>query len=329
MNQSKFSLADVLTLLAALAFGFVCFLGKNFASLGNTRLSIIWAIVAAVSLFGFAMCAILLKRINLNFKSLFKWEMIFLSLFTVSAAFFSYTIFPHYYAVSGQRTEIQKKLSASIAQAEEMFAAYEHYAEERKNLYSDKLRSVAAAKNINPGEYAQYSDEYARYGFISSSAVSDDRQIENKMFVIHADLFSTVNYEAMKEEWSRWMPDARGKVENWKPIGIVGVVNKIEISSKDWLGALVNLSKVREMGEQANDFEYNLTFADVKQHFTVKSKPTLLSAGLAVAAYLIMLFSYLRTKRKSGSYIGIRVAIREKFGKKPENDSTDDFTIKY
>jgi len=43
MKQSKFSLADVLTLLTALAFGFICFLGKNFSTLGNTSESITWA----------------------------------------------------------------------------------------------------------------------------------------------------------------------------------------------------------------------------------------------------------------------------------------------
>jgi hypothetical protein len=35
MNQSKFSLADVIGMLAALAFGFVSFMGANFLNIDN------------------------------------------------------------------------------------------------------------------------------------------------------------------------------------------------------------------------------------------------------------------------------------------------------
>jgi hypothetical protein len=38
MKQSRFSLADLLTVLTSIAFGFICFLGKNFSTLGDTSM---------------------------------------------------------------------------------------------------------------------------------------------------------------------------------------------------------------------------------------------------------------------------------------------------
>lgn len=56
MKQSKFSLADVLTVIGTLIFGFVCFLSLNFRSLG------IPIRVSAVNLIQ------LEKSLNYNFK---------------------------------------------------------------------------------------------------------------------------------------------------------------------------------------------------------------------------------------------------------------------
>lgn len=292
MNQSKFSLADVITLLSAFAFGFVCFLGTNFYTLGNTSQSITLAVVIAVLLGGTALGTKLLKRTNHNFKTCFIWEMVLLFLFTGLLAFFSYSPFPHYFVVSGQRVEIQSKLTTSITQAENMFAKYEQYAENREYLYLNTLRRVVAAQNTNPSEFSKCGFE--------NNGVPFDKQIENKMFTVHADLFPT-NYEEMKQVASTWLSNARNIVENWKPIGIVDVVNDVEQNSNDWLNTLIRLSSIRGKVEQTEDFAYNLSFDDVKKHFTTLGKPTHLSIGLAVLAYLLMLLSWFVTKRDSRS----------------------------
>jgi len=295
MKQSKFSLADVLTLLAALAYGFVCFLGTNFYTLGDSTQSIVLAVIIAGLLGITALGAKLLKRTSRNFKTRFVWEMILLVLFTGLTAFFSYSPFPHYFVVSEQKTEIQNKLTASITQAENMFAAYEDYAENREKLYESELYSVVAGKNINPSNFAAF-------GFVNNG-VPDNKQIDNKMFTIHADLFPT-NYEEMKKVGSTWLTEARNIVESWKPIGIVNVVNEVEKNSNDWLSKLTGLSSMREKGEQTEDFAYELSFDDVKKHFTTLGKPSPLSIGLAGGAFLLMLLSYLISKRSTKTTIG-------------------------
>lgn len=307
MNQKKiFSLADVLSVLAALVFGFVCFLGANFLNIGNDKVwgmshtigCVVMSVFIAVLLFGTAFGAKLLKRTSRNFKTCFVGEVILLALFVLFALFFASNTspFPHYFTVAAQKSEINSKLQSSITQAVNMFAAYESYADDREKLYNNNLKRVVAAKFINP-------QEYKAYGF-QNNGISDYKQIETKMFTVHADLFPT-NYSnttannGMKEVATKWLQNANNITGSWKPIGIVGVVKDIEKKSTDWLNTLVTLSQVREHGELTNNFPYPLSFEDVKTHFTKLNIPTGLSLGLAVLAYVLMLLSWLVTKRST------------------------------
>ena len=304
MNQSKFSLADLLTLLTALVFGFVCFLGANFFTLGEIAPSIILAAIIVVLLCATALGAKLLKRTRRNFKTCFVLEITLLVLFTGLIAFFSYSPFSHFFVVSEKRAEIQSKLTASITQAENMFAEYERYAANREDLYNGKLHSVVAAKNID-------SSEYYTFGFIDDS-VSEDKQIENKVTTLRDDLFPT-NYKDRKQIASNWLEKARSIVENWKPIGIVGVVNEVEKNSNEWLSTLVELSLIRENGETADDFTYDLSFDDVKKHFTTLGKPTLVSIVFTAFVFLLMLLSWIVTKRHPKSP-GVKELFKMIFG---------------
>jgi len=301
MNYSKFSIADVLTVLTALFFGFCCFLGSYFYTLGNTRQSILLSVIITLLLGGTALGAKLLKRTSRNFKSCFIWEMILLVLFTGLTILFAYSPFSHYFTVSAQKVEIKSKLTTSITQAENMFNDYEQYASNRETLYYNNLRSIAIAKGIK-------SKEYSDCGFVKNG-ISDDIQIENMMFTIHADLFptnysNTINNNGIKEVATNWLSDAKNKISGWKPIGIVHVMNEVEKSSNRWHNILIQLSTIRENCERTEDFSYKLTFDDINKYFTTLGKPNTLSISLALVAYLLMLLSYLITKRSTKTPIG-------------------------
>jgi len=336
MNQSKFSLADVLTLLSALAFGFVCFLGANFLNINNEKVwgmshttgCVVIAVVCALLLFSTAFGAKLLKRTSHNFKTRFVWEVFLLTLFVLFAVFFATknSPFPHYFTVTAQKSEINSKLQTSITQAENMFAAYESYAEIRANLYKETLKRVVAAKGGN-------EEEYAAYGF-QNNGISDDKQIDTKMLTMQYDLFPS-NYSdpvarnGIKEIATKWLQDAKNTTSSWKPIGIVSVVNDIETNSNEWLETLVTFSKVREQGEQdTTDFEYPPLFENVKTHFTKLGSPTPLSIGLSVLAYLLMMLSWFVTKRSTKSNYGFRALLRALFSKKHQKTGGD-FNIEY
>ncbi|GHT87493.1 hypothetical protein FACS189474_0390 [Bacteroidia bacterium] len=308
MNKSKFTWAIVVPILLAALFGIVCFLGANFLNISNDKVwgmshtfgCVVIAAVIALLLGGTATVAILLKRTSGNFKTYFILEVILLLLFVVFALFFTTRTspFPHYFTVMAHKADIQNKLQTSMTQAENMFAAYESYADNRENLYKSKLKSVAAAKNINPTEYAEYGFE--------NNGVSDDKQIETKMFTVHADLFPT-NYSdtiannGIKEVATEWLQNAKSVTSSPWLIGIAGVVNDIEKKTNEWLNTLVALSQVREQGEQATDFEYPLGFENVKNDFTKLDSPTTLAVSLAVLVYVLILLSWFATKRDSRS----------------------------
>ncbi len=304
MKQSKFSLADVLVVIAVMAFGFVCFMGAKFLNIGNdtvwkmphTTGCLVMALVCSILLFATSFGAKRLKRTSRNFKTCFVLEVILLTLFVLFAVFFATKTspFPHYFTVTAKKMVINSKLQTSIMQAENIFTAYESYADNRKTLYKNKLIRVVAAKDINP-------DEYKAFGF-HNNGISDNKQIQTKMWTVHADLFPT-NYSdpvagnGIKEIATKWLQDAKKTINRWKFIRIVSVVNHIENKSNKWLSTLVTLSQIRQLGEQTTDYSYTLSFGDVKTHFTQLESPTLLSVGLAVLAYVLMLLSWMVTPR--------------------------------
>lgn len=306
MNKSKFSWAIVMPIFLAIIFGLVCFLGANFLNISNEKVwgvshtlgCVVIAAVIAMLLGGTATVAILLKRTNGKFKTCLVWEVIFLLLFLTFALFFttSTSPFPHYFTVMAHKADIQNKLQTSITKAENMFVAYESYAENRENLYENKLKSIVAAKSINPSEYAEYGFE--------SNGVSDDKQIETKMFTVHADLFPT-NYSdiaannGIKEVATEWLQNAKSATNSPLLIGIAEVVSDIEKKSNEWLNILVTLSQVRELGEQASDFEYSLGFESVRSDFMKLSSPTMLAVSLAILMYMLILLSWFATKRST------------------------------
>jgi hypothetical protein len=295
MNQSKFSLADVITILTALGFGFMCFLGTNFYTLGNLPESISVALIITILLFSTAFTAKLLKRTSVNFKTRFIWEMLLLLVFTLLFIIFTYKPFSHYFTVSVNKSEIVSKIQKSITQAEQMFPSYELYAENRKDLYVSKLNSVVSAKETNPSEYANYD-------FVNRT--TDQTQITKKTQNINANLFPTnfsdfETQKGIKEVATNWLLDAKNSTVNWKPIGITNVVVEIETKSNEWLSTLVEISKIREKGELAQDFHHTLTFDDIKQHFTTIEKPTLTSLLIALLMWVLMILSWFVTKRNT------------------------------
>jgi predicted membrane protein len=293
MNQTKFSLADVLTILTALGFGYMCFLGTNFYTLGNVPKSVTAALIITILLFSTAFTAKRLKRTSVNFKTRFIWEMAVLAVFTLLLVVFTYMPFSHYFTVSAKKSEIVSKIQTSITQAENMFPAYEAYAESRKDLYNSKLKSVMSAVGTNP-------TEYTNYGF--KNGIPAETQLNKKMGDLNADLFPT-NYsdlatkKGIKEVATNWLLDAKNTTASWKPIGITNVVVEVESKSNEWLYTLVEISKIREKGEQQEDFSYTLTFNDIKKHFTTVEKPSSTSLLIASFMWVLMMLSYFVTKR--------------------------------
>jgi len=296
MKVARFSLADLMTLLAALVFGFICFLGLNFLTEGQLVLSIAVATAIAAILGALAWFVKSRKKVTRNFKTHRILEFGGLVLFTLLYAAAGYFVFPHYFTVEARKTEIKDNLLSSIDGAKKLFESYETYAQNRESLYEAKLHSVVNAKRVNPSEYKEY-------GF-GAEGISDPVQIENKIFTLHADLFPT-NYsdaethKGTKDVAIKWLSEQESVVSQWKPIGIPIVSNELAAKANGWMAELIKYSTIREKGEQAEDFTYQLSFSNVSPLLTETDSPRSIAIGLAVALWVLMLFSWLITKRDS------------------------------
>lgn len=295
MTRSKFSLADLLTVLGAAGFGFICFLSLNFLSLGETKTSIIGAVILAFLLGGLALGAKLLKKTGRNFKTCFIWEWILMLMFAI-VALIAIKPFSHYFTVLEHKSEIQNKVTSNVEQASRIFAEYEKYANTRETLYKGRLNSVVAAKKVNPSEYS-------RFGFIYGTP--DNTQVENKMFTLHAQLFPT-NYEGadgIKQVATNWLANAKNTLESkWAfTFGLVEVVNNVHTNITAWKEKLTHFSTFRPQGdvETTLDFDYPLTFSNVTDDITELGKPTTLAIVSAISFYLLMMLSYFITDRHS------------------------------
>lgn len=301
MHKSKFSLADLLTVLGTVIFGFFCFLSLNYYTFGQTMQSIIGAVVIALIVGGLAFIVKLLKTTNGNFRTRIIWEWIFLILFAV-VAFVAVIPFSHYFSVLDQKDEIQSKVSANITQAESMFTKYEDYSNNRESFYKRHLKSIVSAKKVNQSLYRQL-------GF-GKRNVSDAEQIDNKMFTLHAKLFPS-NYEGkdgIKQVATTWLNNAKNTLESkWSfTFGIVTVIKSSQANITGWKDELIKNAKFKAPDETANDFEFPLTFTDVTDKFTKLNRSTTTNSTLyAILLYVVMLASYIVSKRSTKNHYSL------------------------
>jgi hypothetical protein len=292
LNQIKFSLAVVINLLTATTFGYFCFLGKNFETLGNKRESITFAVIITLLLIGTSLGAKFLKQTKRNFKSRLIMEIVLIILFSLLMACFTYLSFTHYFTVSEKQTEIKAKLDSSIAQTENMYVKYEEYVENRETNYKADLQSAVLLME------SRVSDkDFKKYAF-DLNGIPYPKQIKKKMRTIHLDLLP--DFENIKTMNTTWLSNSKNVVDNWKPIGLVDVINNIEKYSSEWKNDLIEISKKKQVGEGLVDpFEYNLTTNEVKDYFTTKNNPTTLSLVYAILLYVLMILAWVFTKRDS------------------------------
>ena len=299
------TLANLLIFFGAVGVGILCSLSLNFLSLGgtvpvhlhffslsNTVPSIIWGMLFALILGGLAFGAKLLKKASDKFEACMMGERILLFLFVVLAL----TLIPpfsHFFAVTEQRAAIQSKMLANIEQAEGMFDKYEEYANNRLQMYENRLRSVAAARQVNPRVFRDF-------GFVAGTDVNT--QISNKVFTLRAMLYPS-NYEAMKQESTNELARARNSVTYWWPISIVNIVNSLESEITSQRDELIGFSSFRAQNEEADCFEYPLAFdfEEVADKMTTLGRPTWIAVLIAIVLYALMLPPWISEERSSKS----------------------------
>lgn len=294
LKQVKFSLGVVINLLAALTFGYFCFLGTNFYTLGDKGKSITLAVCITLLLIGTSLGAKLLKQTKSNFKSRFIWEIILLVLFTVLICCFTYYPFSHYFVVRAQKPTIQYKINKNITQAEKIYSDYETYVINRDKDYLRCLTDAVDNKKIAPSVYKAF-------GFNDASGVPPTTQLNIKHNTL-IPLLKPTNFNAMRINDSIWLAKAKESIINWEPISLVDVINNIESNTTKSVSKLISISKNKATNETRLIFNPNLqTLNNVNKYFEIRVTPSPFSIVLAFISYLLMLLSWFITKRDSRS----------------------------
>lgn len=285
MNQSKFSLADLLTLMGAVTFGFLVFLGYNFLTLGDTNQSIILATSFALALGFIAYVLKILKGVSRNFKTNIISEAILIFVFLLISFF---AIFPltHYFTVSQEKEQIQDSILSNISEAEGLFDAYDTYADNSIDLYERKLKSIVEAKFVNPSGYKAEGFKQGK---------SDAITLKSKVNLLKQVLRPS-NYSKMKGRLS-WLSDSKSAVENWSPITVVGTVNELNIGVQSWNEQLKNYSSDPLNAANTTSFDSPISFDQVSDIFTKETPLNPLGVAIHLGLIFLMLFSYLISKR--------------------------------
>ena len=287
MNSLKISLGVVLAVLAAVGFGFFCFISFYFETLGDMQSSLIKASIFSVLLLVFALLAKKFKQVSRNFRTyiFMEWGALFLFGFVALLAIFP---FSHFFVVTQQNDVIKEKIITSIEQTEDMIVKYENYKEDRLDMYREELKTAVAGKRTRPSDYRAF-------GFINPPP-SDEVQINNMMFTLRGELSKdSVGTHAYAQKIAR----SRNAIARWNPIEAIRVVNMIENDSKMWLDKFVKNSEHRQPNETYDvNFSYHIRFDDLTPMFrNTATSVTVLSILFAIIAYLLMMLQYIVTDR--------------------------------
>lgn len=293
LKQLKFSLAVVINILTAITFGYYCFLGENFRTMGDKEKSIISAAVIILLLIGTSLGAKKLKQTKRNCKKCLIWEIVLLFFFTSITAYSTYSYFSHYFVVSAKESEIKRKLIGNISEVEKMYPDYKTYVETRVNIYKNKLSAAILNKN---GQQRELNN----FGMDINGTVSLEIQKNNQLAKINYKLLPQ-NFDLIKTTDSTYFAKAKVSINNWEPISLVDVINNIGTNTTSSLNKLVSFSKDKARGEEGYpDFIPSTpTLHNVKNYFTTIGTPSPFSILLAIIGYILMLLSWYVTKRDS------------------------------
>lgn len=290
MNKSKLPLPLLLLILSTIGYGFICFLSFYFRTLGNTIESLIAAFIFALIIGGIAFTLLRLKMTHQNFKMCIIWERCLLVLFAIIAAL-CVIPFSHYFNVSDKKEIIKKDLINNLNKAQGIFEYYENRADDKLNIYNDNLSSAIRNKD-------NQNEKYINLGF---SGKNDSYEKTKMIETLNNSLFPN-NYNQKKKYDSLWLINAKNKVENWSPLGVIAVLNTFKSEINSWHAQLNANYTVPIKGVPQSQFVYpplNNLSNNISKHFTRKSNPGVFAIIIALLLYCLMILSYIITIRSS------------------------------
>lgn len=311
--KAKFNLADVLALIAIMAYGFFVFLSANFLEWGDMQKTIIWTAVAVVLFLVFSFGAKLLKQTSRNFIGSVVLEFVFIICIIVTSLLM-FPKFAHFLAVSDVNTEIKQDIFNEIGNAKEMFNSYETYCQVRITDYDNKVQSAIDNKTTQKSVYLSY-------GFKSTNTPAQD--IAHKATLIDdiTNQLKGAEYDVLKKDATVNFNLWNNAVGNWKPLSIIPVINSIDITIEKYYNILVGYSADCDMlNEEYSDFSYDINIGnDARSKIETYDGYSMLGLVLAIVLCVCMVLPYIVASR-STKFPGWRNLINMVSNQKSSNE---------
>ncbi len=293
MEKLKISFANIVSIIFAALFGFVCFLSFIFLWQGNIQKSILFAVAISFLLWLWVFILKKIKSVRRNFQRNAIFEIIVLVIYILIAVILTILPYSHYYTVSDRRDVIKGKIIAEVDNTIKMFDDYETYASGRIGAYEEGLNIAIAGQNMN-GK-----------GFLAAGFQNNGQPIntqKNLLMRIFKDDLMPSQYDTIKVYAIKWLNEAKITATEWKPIGLINVINSIEKESNNWKNELIGYSNSTAIAK-VGPFQYTNSFSSVVQELTQRATPTFFAIISAILLYLLILFPYFfkyRDPRHSG-----------------------------
>jgi hypothetical protein len=184
-------------------------------------------------------------------------EVLSILLFVISGLA-SLLIFNHCITVWQRSGEIQKNLN--IRQLENMLPEYEKYANQRIANYERQTNDAIRFRNSQPGELTNL-------GFNTSLDESLANQKARKIEKLK-QILRPHTYKNLTDTITTNIAKFVGIVEDFSPITAPKNITRIEEWAKHYEVQLIGFSHYKMKGENAEDFQFESTFGNVKEILT-------------------------------------------------------------
>jgi len=313
----------IIPVLAAGISALLCFRGTNFYDVSKICK---WCLFAFVPAMVAIVAIIILIRSKSESKIYGVLEIIcVISFFITAIYFFQNSDFKHYFAVSGQKTEIQQKINNDIKLFQNMLVKYDTKVKSDVNLYGEELLTVIntrkddAACNdyimiYKPGladSSKSRKNEACRDNSADTWSVDSTKRVD-----MMNDLKNNLNFVYNEIKATHGKSLIKDTLDSWNPKKVAGIVKEIEKYSAVWPDMLikafsdttnypVEYRKIKSAacaGDSCvavDTFDPDRSFSDVAVNLKKSDAPAVGSVGMYLILLLVMMAPYGVAKHKS------------------------------
>lgn len=293
--NTRFTLAAVISVIGALAFGFVSFLGNMYLKEGDYMQSVLFASIWTVALLLVAIIASKFKKERFNFKQNAIKELFFVGIYIV-LAFFSMLSFTHFFTVQNKKEQIGEVIKQDIDSVRNMFDKYESHVDNRVGEFDGFLDVLIAGRETNKKDYLRYFKD-------PGPDPQNQKNVKLKQF---KDDLQPDAYDTMKVLALDWLKKSEQIVLDVKPFGLMDVIENFEKNTTKWYKEIQQYDSTFNTFKEEDQvgftpFTYTLGFTNITNEITKVEKPTILALLLLVVAHLLILFVYILAMRDGRS----------------------------